>query len=139
MPSCSELVKATCGRGQGGGGNRMVLNPLPFPSPAAITPEEPQETSCKNTSERILAYACRLTRRPLRSLNFGLSFIRAEKLLRFSGTSAKLVMELLQNQRCAWNSFPIWSLCILCQSHASAVLLNQLGDPTEADLGSTGL
>ena len=51
-------------------------------------------------------------------INFGLSFIHAEKLLRFSGTSAKMVTEPLQNQRCARNSFPIWSLCILRQSHA---------------------
>ena len=38
--------------------------------------------------------------------------------MRFSGTSAKLVTEPLQNQRCARNSFPILSPCILLPSHA---------------------
>ena len=53
-------------------------------------------------------------------IDFGLSFVHAEKLLRFSGTSAKLVTEPLQNQilRCARNSFPILSPCLLLPSHA---------------------
>ena len=44
--------------------------------------------------------------------------IHPEKLWPFSGTSAKLVTEPLQNQRCARNSFPILSPCLLLPSHA---------------------
>ena len=44
--------------------------------------------------------------------------VHAEKLWPFSGTSAKLVTEPLQNQRCARNSFPILSPCLLLPSHA---------------------
>ena len=44
--------------------------------------------------------------------------IGTPKLWPFSGTSAKLVTEPLQNQRCARNSFPILSPCLLLPSHA---------------------
>ena len=52
------------------------------------------------------------------SIDFGLSFVHAEKLLRFSGTSANFVARPLGHCRCAPNSFSVLSACILRQSHA---------------------
>ena len=51
-------------------------------------------------------------------IDFGLSFVHAEKLWPFSGTSARLVLKRPRDQRCARKSFPILSPCLLLPSHA---------------------